>query len=371
MATILHFGGGGSDVSAATAAPGDVLSGETFFGSGSDDIQTGTLAFSGDAVAADVLAPKTFYSNSGTTKRTGTMPAKTGTTKTLNYAEGVAVASGYYAAAFTLTAPGRYGNATAAQVLNGLTFMNTAGNQTGTIISRTGTTKTLNSAEAVTVTNGYYATSFTLTAPTATSITGNATAAQVLSGYTFMNSSGSQQTGTIAARSITNATLGYGANIAGSAGHYAAAFTITAPGRYGNATAGQVLTGYTFMNSTANSTGTMPSRGALTATYSSNGAYAWVAGYYTAGTITVSVGIPAGYVKMTTGTVSLNSSWTNITHNFGTTPSVVLVGYTYSNTTWPSGTLYGLKHQNVGTTVFAACEQGSNSTYKTCRWACW
>lgn len=357
MATILRFGGGGTDVSAATATAAQVISGQTFFGSGSEDIQTGTLAFSGDAEEANVLATKTFYNNS-VTKRTGTMPARTGTTETLGYGNNVSVASGYYATAFTITAPSRYGNATAGQVLNGYTFMNSTANSTGTIPSRTGTTKTMTSAEAVTIASGYYATAFTLTAPTVPAITGNATNAQVLSGATFMNSSGTQQTGTIPSQSITNVTLGYGNSQSGSAGHYASAFTITAPGRYGDATAGEVLAGKTFMNSTTNSTGTMANNGdgsrAINCKVAGGVATSGItAGYYSGGTITAT-----GYKVYFADNEYIQSSW--LTRDLGFTPSYAVVGY---NGTWDSGTRPGIKHYVSGNSVVYCINASGNQGY--------
>ena len=105
------------------------------------------------------------------------------------------------------------GNATSSQVLSGYTFANSTGDSyTGTALA------TATNATASTILKGYTAYNNNGTIMTGT-MNGNATQAQVLSGYTFINNSG-RYTG-----------------------------TYTPVTRTGTATSAQVLSGYTFSNS--------------------------------------------------------------------------------------------------------------------------
>lgn len=65
--------GGGVNIKIATATAADVLSGQTFYSGNSKDVQTGTLALSGNAAAAQVLKGYTFYNTNAKSKLTGTL----------------------------------------------------------------------------------------------------------------------------------------------------------------------------------------------------------------------------------------------------------------------------------------------------------
>ena len=72
--SIMHrfpTGGGSSDI--ATAEPNNVLKGYTFVGQDSDDIQTGTLELTGNAIESHVIKGATFYNTDAKIKVTGTM----------------------------------------------------------------------------------------------------------------------------------------------------------------------------------------------------------------------------------------------------------------------------------------------------------
>lgn len=84
MSTINRFptGGGSSDI--ATAEPNNVLKGYTFVGKDSDDIQTGTLELTGNAIESHVIKGATFYNTDAKTKITGIM--EVGNVSNLNLA---------------------------------------------------------------------------------------------------------------------------------------------------------------------------------------------------------------------------------------------------------------------------------------------
>ena len=77
MGRILIPGGGvsGPDSSELSATSGDVISGKSYVGADTDgEIGEGTLALSGNAVAADVVQGKTFYNTNPKQKLTGAKP---------------------------------------------------------------------------------------------------------------------------------------------------------------------------------------------------------------------------------------------------------------------------------------------------------
>ena len=84
MSTMNRFptGGGSSDI--ATAEPNNVLKGYTFVGKDSDDIQTGTLELTGNAIESHVIKGATFYNTDAKTKVTGIM--EVGNVSNLNLA---------------------------------------------------------------------------------------------------------------------------------------------------------------------------------------------------------------------------------------------------------------------------------------------
>lgn len=179
------------------ASAGDVLSGSTFYNTNPKTKVTGTLELSGNATAGDVIAEKTFYNTNAKTKVTGTLEL-TGTATASN------VATGY---TFYNTNPKTIvtgtlslsGNVAPSEVLYGRTFYNDSltDKRTGTMVNRgTWGSTDLAAGASVTIPQGYHSGSGVVTAAPLPTLSGNATAAQVLSGYTFYNTSYTKVTGT-------------------------------------------------------------------------------------------------------------------------------------------------------------------------------
>ena len=350
MPTIVRScgGGGGADISALTnaATTNQVLEGYQFYGAGSEDPQTGTI------------------------KNNGTV------TETAPYS-----GSGYYSSITISTS----GNAEASHVLSGKTFMNSKGEQTGSMVNRSSKT-TINVGEKGGA--GYYS-SISINK----SSLGNATAAQVLSNVTFTNNNGSTQSGTMVDRGTFTKTVGVGKTESGSAGYYS---SISVSGPSFNQTTGtnaQILKGINFYSNTgALMTGTMTNRGSVTCTNLTAGSTcAPGAGYYSCisikaaaaptlnGTATNAT-VLSGYTfyntstqsqmkgtyvppatQVCTKTVSVNMNWDST--NIGFVPSYYAIGYSsgdFSETRW------GIKHYMSGTRLYF-CEQGTNKTLKTAR----
>ena len=348
MPTIVRScgGGGGADISALTnaATANQVLEGCQFYGAGSEDPQTGTIK---NNKAVNETAP---YSGSG-----------------------------YYSSITVSTT----GNAEASHVLSGKTFMNSKGEQTGSMVNRSSKT-TINVGE--TGGAGYYS-SISINK----SSLGTAKAEHVLNTVTFTNNNGSTQSGTMVDKGSINESLSYGGTVKGGAGYYSS-INIIAPSRYGTATQAHVLNNVSFMNSTGNySKGTISTFGATTKTI--NPGKSWSgAGYYESIKVTANAAsysgnatasrVRSGYTFMNssggpyTGTYtpaasyvdvktkSVNSKWTSVTFDF--TPSVYAVGW--DDEDWDSSdeTHYGLKHYQEGATI-NFCKEGSNKTNYTAR----
>lgn len=212
-------------------------------------------------------------------KVTGTMNNKGAVTCTLTSGGSYTGAAGYYSS-IAVTAPSLTGNATSAEVLTGKTFMNSSGSQTGSMNNKGAVTCSLGYGGTYSGTAGYYS-SVKVTSP---SRYGNATNAQVLTGYTFMNSSGNQS-GAMVNKGAVTCSLSYNSTYSGTAGYYSS-INVTSPGRYGNATNAYVLTGYTFMNTSGNQSGAMANKGAVSTSVAVGGSYKNTAGYYSSITVT-------------------------------------------------------------------------------------
>ena len=154
-------------------------------------------------------------------------------------------------------------NATEKEVLSGYTYNDSEGEvQTGTMPNNGAINETINVDGKFEGNAGYYS-SIKITGPT---LTGNAEVSNVLADKTFYSNSGTIQTGTMPNRGIVNETIGIDESYSGLEGYYSS-INITGPSLTGNATVDNVLSGQTFYsNSGEIQTGTMVNRGALTYT---------------------------------------------------------------------------------------------------------
>lgn len=149
--------------------------------------------------------------------------------------------------------------ATKDKVLSEYTYNDSEGEvQTGTMPNNGAINKVIDVGEEFNSNAGYYS-SINITGPI---LSGTATTRQVLSGYSFYNTTGTKETGSMIHRGRVTCNLDYGETYSGGNGYYSIV-KVTAPSRYGDASASHVLEGKTFMNSTTNSTGTMVNRGDL------------------------------------------------------------------------------------------------------------
>lgn len=92
---------------------------------------------------------------------------------------------------------------------------------------------------------------------------GNASTSDVLSGVTFSNKNGGEQTGTMTNNGAVSKSISPGGSYTVPAGYHNGSGTVSANMPSGNAGTGDVLSGKTFSNSSTNgATGTMTNRGA-------------------------------------------------------------------------------------------------------------
>ena len=286
MPTIVRSGGGGVDVSDATATKDKVLQGYKFYGAGSDEPQEGTMvnhsskttinvgetgdagyyssisinaSSLGNATAAHVLTNATF-TNSSKVTQSGSIAIRSDPNASVAVGGTYTNTNAGYYSKITVKGPTLSGNATTDKVLSGYTFYKDSGEKlTGSLTSKT-MSGTVGVGGTYTNTSAGYYTSVTVTGPT---LSGNATTSDVLQNKTFYSSNGSKQTGTIVKRgSATCTSLAAGQTYTGSAGYYDGISIKAAPAQTvsltGNAEASEVLYGKQFYsNSTTKQTGTM------------------------------------------------------------------------------------------------------------------
>ena len=356
MPTIIRSGGGGVDISDATATKDEVLQGYKFYGAGSDELQEGAMADHSDKITIDVgetgsagyyssisvnpnslgtateddvLSTVTFTNNSKVTKQ-GKIAVKGAATINVGETGG----AGYYSSISVNKTP--LGTAKAEHVLSTVTFTNSAGTtQNGTMTNRGAFTCALAYGESTTANGAGYYSSISVSAP---GRYGNATKEHVLNNVSFMNTGGNQSTGNIPTYGDTTKTIDPGGNWSGAGYYKSIKVTANKATYYGNATNSVVLAGYTFMNSSGTNC---------------EGTYKPV----------------ANYLSITTADVT--SSWTKVTFNF--TPVNYVVGWhqgdwnhNSSNTQAGQGTHYGLKHYQSGANIHF-CKEGSNNKSFTAR----
>lgn len=159
-------------------------------------------------------------------------------------------------------------NATKKEVLSGYTYNDSEGEvQTGTMPNNGAINKTINVGEMFNSGEGYYS-SINITGPT---LTGNAEMSNVLADKTFYSNSGTIQTGTMANRGIVNETIGIDESYSGLEGYYSS-INITGPTLTGTATPEVVRVGYTFYSNNGNQqTGVMETKIPCSAQNPNNG----------------------------------------------------------------------------------------------------
>lgn len=209
MPTII-YGGGGTDVSDATATSAQVLENYSFYAGEDDEIKLGEMKNYG------------YFSQS------------------LDFGETLESSGGYYGS-ITVSAPSLIGDATTESVLEGKTFMNATGAQTGTMTNHGNVSGSVSVQGTYILGSGYYD-SITVSGPT---LSGNATAENVLSGKTFYSNSWQQYTGTMANKGTVSKSVEVGGSYSGGEGYYSK-ITITGPTLSGNASTDDVKSGKTF-----------------------------------------------------------------------------------------------------------------------------
>ena len=148
-------------------------------------------------------------------------------------------------------------SATADKVLSGYTYNDSDGEvQTGTMPNKGTINANVNVNEEYGNTGGYYS-SIKITGPI---LSGDAETSNVLADKTFYSNSGIKQTGTMINRGIINETIGVDESYSGLEGYYSS-INIIGPTLTGTATPEVVRAGYTFYsNNGIKQTGTMATK---------------------------------------------------------------------------------------------------------------
>lgn len=297
MPTIVRSGGGGTDVSAANATKGQVLSGATFYSNASDDIQTGTM------------------------NNHGAKQINVGDTGSAGYYSSVSVNAS------------SLGNAKAEHVLSNATFTNTSKKtQSGSIVIRSDPKGTVGVGGTYKNTNAGYYSSITVTGPT---LSGNAEASHVLSGKSFYSNTGTMINGSMTNHGALTGSVAVGGTYTNTNAGYYSSIKVTGPTLSGNATTSDVLINKTFYSTSGNQQkGTMTNHGAVSQAAPFTGG----AGYYT------SISITAPSVSLTGNASSIDVVYPYTFYNTSTTRRTGSFNYWYDQgyiitTSWSCKTL--------------------------------
>lgn len=213
MARFYPSGGAGGGVGSneLTATLGDVLKGKTVVANDTgDEIGTGTLELTGDAMVGNVLSGKTFYSTNPKSIQIGTMPNNGAVAPSALGAGGsYTIPAGYHNGSGKVTVQSladmtASGDATAAQILTGKKAYVDGNLITGSMADQGAKTSSLNCGGSYTIPAGYHNGSGKVTANSLASQTdATATAAYIKTGYTAWVK-GSKLTGSMAVTSAIN-----------------------------------------------------------------------------------------------------------------------------------------------------------------------
>lgn len=191
--------------------------------------------------------------------------------------------------------------ATNDKVLSGYTYNDSEGEiQTGTMKNKGSIDMTIGVNEGYSNTNGYYS-SIKFTGPT---LIGDATSSDVINGKTFYSNDGDIKTGTMNNNGSITVNIGIDGSESFNEGYYSS-IKVTGPSLTGNATPSMVRSGYTFYSSNGTKqTGTLPTRTLSTTTVPNEGVITGSAGYYDSFTIKSLYAVEQRTFPMT-------SRWTN------------------------------------------------------------
>lgn len=188
---------------------------------------------SGDAASANVLNGKTFY-NTSTTKQTGSMTDRSGWTATGTMGSNTTIPKGYhdgtgyvYSPTVSLSgdAPNRY-------VLSGYTFYNSSTTkQSGSMTNNGAWQKTGTAGGYTYIPEGYHnGNGYVYSPSSSVTLSGNASASNVLSGKTFYSSSTTKQTGSMTNNGAWTKTGTAGSTVYIPEGYHNGNGYVTCPG---------------------------------------------------------------------------------------------------------------------------------------------
>ena len=194
---------------------------------------------------------------------------------------------------------------------------------------------------------------------------GNASTSDVLSGVTFSNKNGGEQTGAMPNNGTISKSISPGGSYTVPKGYHSGSGTVSANMPSGNAGTGDVLSGKTFSNSSTNgATGTMTNRGAWSTSISPGGSVTIPAGYHNGGGTVSAHNATASLGEVTKGVVNGRSDKNiNATVGHYIATSVVRVNSGATRILWGDG-VWGVNiYQITSTTVSLHNGDGNSGGY--------
>lgn len=315
------------------------------------------------AIASQLLLGETAYARGS--KLTGTMANNGAISQTIQSGTSYTIPEGYHNGSGTVTAEGgaAEGNAVAADVLSGKTFSNSEDSGiTGTMPNRGAVNETIIPGGSYTIPQGYHNGQGVVNASGSSSSTGDAVAADVLTGKTFSNANQVGVNGSMPNNGAVSIQLDSGETYTIPQGYHNGSGTVEAVGTAatGDAVAADVLTGKTFSNANGvGIAGAMANNGSTSATISTKAQEVTIpSGYTSGGTIAIDSSEQAKIIadNIAEGITILGVQGT---HVGGATPLALYyfdlnIGYV-DNGTW--------KYQNPTNTFVDVYEVVSGKSY--------